>query len=57
MSVHAIGGLSSHTAFAPLTASAKPESTEVRGAPDHDGDSDDSGKAAASSSRLVDIHA
>ncbi len=52
MSIHAIGAVSPHTAFAPLSAAAKPESGEVPGAPDHDGDSDDSGKAAASSSRV-----
>ena len=52
MSIHAIGAVSPQAAFAPLSSPAKPESAEVPGAADHDGDSDDSGKAAAASSRV-----
>lgn len=44
MSIHAIGAVSPQAAFAPLSSPAKPESAEVPGATDHDGDSDDSGK-------------
>jgi hypothetical protein len=49
MSIHAIGAVSPQAAFAPLSSPARPESAEVPGAPDHDGDSDDGSKAASSS--------
>jgi hypothetical protein len=49
MSIHAIGAVSPQTAFAPLSSPGRPESAEVPGAPDHDGDSDDGSKAASSS--------
>jgi hypothetical protein len=48
MSITAIGGVSPHLAFQPISSAAKPESAEVAGAPDHDGDSDDSGTKAGS---------
>lgn len=49
MSIAAVGAMSPHLAFAPTSAASKPESAEVAGAPDHDGDSDDAG---ASTGRL-----
>lgn len=43
MSIGAIGGVSPVQS----NAAAKPESSEIPGAPDHDGDSDDSGAKTA----------
>ena len=58
MSIAAVGGASHLAAFASVGAIQRPESAEVPGAPDHDGDSDDAGaKAAQPSSRSVDLHA
>ena len=58
MNIAAIGGASHQPAFAAVGAVQRPESAEVAGAPDHDGDSDDvATKAAQASSRSVDLHA
>lgn len=58
MSIAAVGGFSPQATFAPVGAAQRPESAEVAGAPDHDGDSDDvATKAAQSSARSVDLHA
>ncbi len=61
MSIHAIGATSPASAFSPLSSPAKkPESAEAPGAPDHDGDSDDRGKAATVNqvgARSVDTYA
>ena len=58
MNIAAVGGAGHHAAFASVGAVQRPESAEVPGAPDHDGDSDDvATKAAQASSRSVDLHA
>ena len=58
MNIAGVGGASHPAAFAPVGAAQRPESAEVAGAPDHDGDSDDvATKAAQASSRSVDLHA
>jgi hypothetical protein len=44
MSITPVGSIGSAQAFAPAS-SVKPESAEIPGAPDHDGDSDDAAKA------------
>ncbi len=41
MSIAAVGGVSPQFALQQVTGPAKPESAEVPGAPDHDGDADD----------------
>jgi hypothetical protein len=51
MSIAAVMGVSAHAAFQPLSGATKPESAEVAGAPDHDGDSDDHGAKASAPSR------
>ena len=57
MSISAVGGVSP-LAFQSIASTGKPESAEVAGAPDHDGDSDDAAtKAGQVSSRSVDLHA
>lgn len=58
MSIAAIGGVTSHAAFASVGAVQRPESAEAPGAPDHDGDSDDvATKAGQVSSRSIDLRA
>ena len=58
MSIAAVGGASHLAAFASVGAAQRPESAEVAGTPDHDGDSDDvATKAAQSSNGSVDLHA
>jgi len=58
MSVAAVGGAGHHAAFGLVNAVQRPESGEVPGAPDHDGDSDDvATKATQPTSRSVDLHA
>ena len=58
MSIAAVGGVGHHAAFGPVNAVQRPESAEVPGAPDHDGDSDDvATKAAQPTARSVDLHA
>jgi hypothetical protein len=48
MSIAAIGGASLQAVLQPSSVPAKkPESAEVPGAPDHDGDADDGGSASA----------
>jgi hypothetical protein len=42
MSINAVGGVSPVPSHAAPASVAKPESAEVKGAPDHDGDADDS---------------
>ncbi len=51
MSIGAIGGLTA--AATAINALGRPESAEVRGAPEHDADSDDGGAKAASSASAV----
>jgi hypothetical protein len=46
MSISAVGGVSP-LAFQSIASTGKPESAEVAGAPDHDGDSDDRAGAVA----------
>jgi hypothetical protein len=43
MSIGAVGGVNPTQSHISIANSGKPESGEVRGAPDHDGDSDDAG--------------
>jgi len=43
MSIGAIGGVSPIQGHATAVSIGKPESKEVPGAPDHDGDADDTG--------------
>jgi hypothetical protein len=58
MSIEAVSGAGHHAAFAAAGAVQRPESAEVPGAPDHDGDSDDAATTVAQpSSRSVDLHA
>jgi hypothetical protein len=58
MSIAALGGISPHGALAPAGGIRRPESAEVPGAPDRDGDSDDVRTSPAQpSSRSVDLHA
>ncbi len=58
MNIATVGGASHHAALAPVGAAQRPESAEVPGTPDHDGDSDDvATKAAQANSRSVDLHA
>jgi hypothetical protein len=55
MSIAPVGGVGHVATFTSVGAVQRPESTEVPGAPDHDGDSDDAGtKTAQPSSRSVD---
>lgn len=42
MSIAAVGGVNPLQAFAPVARPASGEAGEVPGAPDHDGDADDS---------------
>lgn len=46
MSIDPVGGVGSAQGHAPLPSVAKPESGEVAGAPDHDGDADDAATQA-----------
>ena len=55
MSVSAIGGMSHQVTFASMRPATKPETAEVAGRPDHDGDSDDRAKSAAGPGRSVNI--
>jgi hypothetical protein len=55
MSIPAIGGVSPHAVFQPTSRAAQPESAEVAGAPDHDGDSDDSAKATGAARGSVNV--
>lgn len=52
VSISAIGGVTPHAAFEPIGGAGKPESAEVAGAPDHDGDSDDRGVSAPAASQV-----
>ena len=55
MNIAAVGGASHHAAFAPVGAAQRPESAEVPGAPDHDGDSDDVATKAPQACRSTDL--
>ncbi len=44
MSINAVGGVSPAQSHVALPNVSRPESGEVQGAPDHDGDSDDAGR-------------
>jgi hypothetical protein len=57
MSIAAVGGVSPHVAFASVGVSRRPESGEVPGAPDHDGDSDDVARTAAAPGARVNLYA
>ena len=52
MSISAVGGVTPHAGLQPISPAGKPESAEVAGAPDHDGDSDDGGVSAAAASQV-----
>lgn len=52
MSISAVGGMTPHVALQPISPAGKPESAEVAGAPDHDGDSDDRGVSVAATSQV-----
>ena len=52
MSISPIGGVTPHAAFQPIGRAGKPESAEVAGAADHDGDSDDHGVSAGAASQV-----
>ena len=52
MSISSVGGVAPHAAFEPISRAGKPESAEVAGAPDRDGDSDDHGVSAAAASQV-----
>jgi hypothetical protein len=56
MSISPIGGASLQSMLQ-VPSAAKPESAEVPGAPDHDGDSDDTGTSAALTPGSVDLTA
>ncbi len=59
MSIGAVGGVSPAQSHVVLANMSRPESGEVPGAPDHDGDSDDAGTpvpAATVSSAAVAGH-
>lgn len=59
MSIMAVGGADLHAALAPIGAARQPESAEVPGRPDQDGDSDDIGATSEGrlSSRSVNLYA
>jgi hypothetical protein len=58
MSIAGVGGVTHQAAFASVGTVQRPESAEVPGAPDHDGDSDDAATSAGHvSSRSVDVYA
>ncbi len=46
MSISPVGGVSPAQSHVALANISRPESGEVQGAPDHDGDSDDAGMPA-----------
>ena len=52
MSISPIGGVTPHAAFQPIGRAGTPESAEVAGTSDHDGDSDDHGLSAAAASQV-----
>lgn len=52
VSISAVGGMTPHAALQQISPGGKPESAEVAGVPDRDGDSDDHGVSAATASRV-----